>query len=185
MVSARKISSQNWVWPSLTSAQFNQSISFGPNFCEEQGVGSAFMPTKEKKEEEKKKKDYLFIYLYLFTARYDSHGTAAAGVALARNNSACGVGSAFMAEGSGIRLISDYFSDAECASALSYMYVFCFCIFLYYYYYFSWNFRPTFLAQIPCLFLFLFLTIYVAGTRKTTFTPTAGVLQILVCMIVV
>ncbi len=55
--------------------------------------------------------------------RYDFHGTSAAGVAMARNNSVCGVGAAFGAQGSGIRLISAAFSDSDAANALSFMYV--------------------------------------------------------------
>ncbi len=41
--------------------------------------------------------------------RHDFHGTSAAGVAMARNNSVCGVGAAFEDQGSGIRLISAAF----------------------------------------------------------------------------
>jgi len=54
--------------------------------------------------------------------RFDFHGTAAAGVALASNNSVCGVGAAYGAQGSGIRLISDYFSDADTAMGLTFKY---------------------------------------------------------------
>lgn len=53
---------------------------------------------------------------------WDPHGTSAAGVALAANNSACGVGAAFGAEGSGIRLIGAEFSDADTAAALHFRY---------------------------------------------------------------
>jgi len=50
----------------------------------------------------------------------DDHGTSAAGVAAAANNSVCGVGSAFGAGLSGIRLISQATTDAQEASALTY-----------------------------------------------------------------
>lgn len=54
--------------------------------------------------------------------RYDYHGTSAAGVALAAANSECGVGAAYDAQGAGIRLIANAFSDADTAEALTYMY---------------------------------------------------------------
>jgi len=51
--------------------------------------------------------------------QFDAHGTAAAGVALAANNSMCGVGAAFGAAGSGIRLLAQGgFTDVETAAAL-------------------------------------------------------------------
>jgi len=50
----------------------------------------------------------------------DDHGTSAAGVAGARDNSACGVGSAFRAGLSGLRLISRASTDSDEAAALSY-----------------------------------------------------------------
>jgi subtilisin-like proprotein convertase family protein len=49
---------------------------------------------------------------------WDWHGTSAAGVALAAANNACGIGAAYQASGSGIRLIADMFSDADTAAAL-------------------------------------------------------------------
>lgn len=52
----------------------------------------------------------------------DFHGTAAAGVAAARDNTTCGVGSAFRAGVSGLRLIAGPSTDADEASALTYMY---------------------------------------------------------------
>lgn len=52
----------------------------------------------------------------------DDHGTSAAGVAAARDNSVCGVGSAFRAKLSGIRLISRSSTDVQEASALNYRY---------------------------------------------------------------
>lgn len=51
---------------------------------------------------------------------YDAHGTSAAGVAAARDNTTCGVGAAYRANLSGIRLISAPVTDAEEANALSY-----------------------------------------------------------------
>lgn len=54
------------------------------------------------------------------TGTTNAHGTAAAGVALARNNSACGVGAAFMAQGAGIRLLGGSTTDAQNAAALSF-----------------------------------------------------------------
>lgn len=56
----------------------------------------------------------------------DYHGTSVAGIAAARNNNECGVGSAYMAEISGIRLTAKSSTDAERATALSYKYVFTF-----------------------------------------------------------
>lgn len=53
---------------------------------------------------------------------YDDHGTPAAGVAAARDNSACGVGSAYRAGLGGIRLLSQATTDAQEASALNYNY---------------------------------------------------------------
>lgn len=50
----------------------------------------------------------------------DFHGTAAAGVALASNNSVCGVGAAYMAQGAGIRLIAAATTDATTANGISY-----------------------------------------------------------------
>jgi len=50
----------------------------------------------------------------------DDHGTSAAGVACARDNSACGVGSAYRASVAGIRLISKGSTDFEEGGALSY-----------------------------------------------------------------
>lgn len=53
----------------------------------------------------------------------DEHGTAVGGVAAADDDGGkCGVGSAFGAGISGIRLISDYTTDAQEASALTYAY---------------------------------------------------------------
>eukprot|EP01112_Ceratiomyxa_fruticulosa_P009561 TRINITY_DN2502_c0_g2_i1.p1 TRINITY_DN2502_c0_g2~~TRINITY_DN2502_c0_g2_i1.p1 ORF type:complete len:581 (+),score=144.40 TRINITY_DN2502_c0_g2_i1:486-2228(+) len=52
--------------------------------------------------------------------RGDDHGTSAGGVAAARDNNVCGVGSAFRASLSGIRLIADYTTDAQEASGLTY-----------------------------------------------------------------
>jgi subtilisin-like proprotein convertase family protein len=49
----------------------------------------------------------------------DVHGTSVAGVAAARDNSVCGLGVAFRAGLSGIRLISQQISDAQEAMALS------------------------------------------------------------------
>lgn len=51
---------------------------------------------------------------------YDDHGTSAGGVAGAARNNVCGVGAAFGAGLAGIRLISDYTTDAQEASGLSY-----------------------------------------------------------------
>lgn len=53
---------------------------------------------------------------------YDSHGTPAAGAAAARDNGVCGVGSAYRAGLSGIRLISKASTDSQEASALTYKY---------------------------------------------------------------
>jgi subtilisin-like proprotein convertase family protein len=50
----------------------------------------------------------------------DAHGTAAGGVAAARDNTTCGVGSAYRAGVAGIRLISNAEPDAVEAGALSY-----------------------------------------------------------------
>jgi subtilisin family serine protease len=50
----------------------------------------------------------------------DDHGTSAAGVAAAKRNSACGVGAGYEAGLSGIRLISDFTTDAQEAAGLSY-----------------------------------------------------------------
>lgn len=50
----------------------------------------------------------------------DDHGTSAGGVAAASRNSVCGVGAAFEAGLSGIRLIADYTTDAQEASGLSF-----------------------------------------------------------------
>ncbi len=53
----------------------------------------------------------------------DEHGTAVGGVAAADDDGGkCGVGSAFGAGVSGIRLIADYTTDAQEASALTYAY---------------------------------------------------------------
>lgn len=54
----------------------------------------------------------------------DFHGTSVAGVAAARNNSDCGVGSAYQAEIAGIRLTAKASTDADRATALSYRYSF-------------------------------------------------------------
>lgn len=50
----------------------------------------------------------------------DGHGTSAAGCAAARDNDVCGVGTAFRAQVSGIRLISRASTDVQEASALNY-----------------------------------------------------------------
>lgn len=50
----------------------------------------------------------------------DDHGTSAAGCAAAASNNVCGVGPAFEAGLSGIRLIADYTTDAQEASGLTY-----------------------------------------------------------------
>ncbi len=50
----------------------------------------------------------------------EGHGTAAGGVAAARDNTTCGIGSAYRAGVAGIRLISDAEPDAVEAGALSY-----------------------------------------------------------------
>jgi len=52
----------------------------------------------------------------------DGHGTSAGGVAAARDNTTCGVGSAFRAGLSGLRLIAAPSTDADEASALTYQY---------------------------------------------------------------
>jgi kexin len=49
----------------------------------------------------------------------DDHGTSAAGVAAAGNNTACGVGVAYLAQLAGLRLISDPVTDATEARGLS------------------------------------------------------------------
>jgi len=51
----------------------------------------------------------------------DDHGTSAAGVAGARDNSVCGVGSAYRAKLAGLRLISRASTDSQEAEALNYM----------------------------------------------------------------
>jgi len=52
----------------------------------------------------------------------DSHGTAVAGVAAAReNNDSCGVGAAYRASLAGLRLLASEISDADEAQCLSYM----------------------------------------------------------------
>lgn len=51
---------------------------------------------------------------------FDAHGTSAGGVAAARDNAACGVGAAYRAALSGIRLIAGPSTDAMEASALNY-----------------------------------------------------------------
>ena len=53
----------------------------------------------------------------------DWHGTAAAGVAMAASNAACGVGAAYEASGAGIRMISGPVSDATEATGMTYQYV--------------------------------------------------------------
>eukprot|EP01088_Endostelium_zonatum_P019285 TRINITY_DN658_c0_g1_i3.p1 TRINITY_DN658_c0_g1~~TRINITY_DN658_c0_g1_i3.p1 ORF type:complete len:516 (-),score=127.48 TRINITY_DN658_c0_g1_i3:106-1653(-) len=54
---------------------------------------------------------------------YDYHGTSCAGVAAATNDSVCGVGSAYLANLSGIRLLGyEGWTDATEAQALSYRY---------------------------------------------------------------
>ena len=53
---------------------------------------------------------------------YDKHGTSAAGVAAARDNDTCGVGSAYRAGLAGLRLIAFENTDADEAEALSYQY---------------------------------------------------------------
>jgi len=50
----------------------------------------------------------------------DTHGTSAAGVAAARDNSECGVGSAYRAQLAGLRILSSNVYDADEAAALSY-----------------------------------------------------------------
>lgn len=63
---------------------------------------------------------FMALINWMLDVRWDAHGTAAAGVALATNNSMCGVGAAYGAQGAGIRLISDAFSDSDTAQALTY-----------------------------------------------------------------
>ncbi len=53
---------------------------------------------------------------------FDPHGTSAGGVAAARDNGSCGVGAAFRAGLSGIRLIAGGVTDATEASALNYQF---------------------------------------------------------------
>ncbi len=52
--------------------------------------------------------------------RYDDHGTSAAGVAAARDNTACGVGAAYRAKIAALRLIAADNTDSDEAEALSY-----------------------------------------------------------------
>jgi len=51
--------------------------------------------------------------------KYDDHGTSAAGVAAARDNSSCGVGAAYRAKLAALRLIAEENTDADEAEALS------------------------------------------------------------------
>lgn len=52
----------------------------------------------------------------------DPHGTSVAGVAAARNNSVCGVGSAYFAEIASVRLTAGPTTDAQRATAMTYKY---------------------------------------------------------------
>jgi subtilisin family serine protease len=52
--------------------------------------------------------------------RADVHGTPAAGLAVARDNSVCGVGSAYRASVAAVRLVSEQTTDAEEAQGIAY-----------------------------------------------------------------